>query len=224
MNDAGCTFSDRLVDGDLEGFGSCAGGDPDLNDAKSLIAGAGYAGETFSANVNILWGVDNEEFSDGVFQTGNSGFGETGLLDVVITWDPTERISTAVNFDYKWDPGSAGGNDPDAWGIAMYARLGIFDNLGFAIRGEYLQDSGQIGNARSVFGFVDGDGTDVSSITGTLDWTITDGLVAKAELRYDSVIISDGVDSTVFINDNKDSERFTRSDQLVGGVQLTYQF
>ncbi len=206
-----------------EVIGNCSGTDPDFNDAKSLIASAGYSGETFSVATSIIWGVDDDGIDpDGIQQTGDSGFGETGLVDLLLTWDPTERISTWLNFNYKWVPDSLsrnfGFNDGgDAWGIAMAARLGLTETIGFAVRGEFLMDS------NAVIGFAEGD-SEVSGITGTLDWTITDGLVAKAEIRWDSVTISDGRDESVFINNNKGATRFTRSDQLVGGVELTYQF
>jgi hypothetical protein len=205
--------------------GNCAGGDPDWNDAKSLVAGASFGGETFSMGTTILWGVDNDPPDAGganASVTGNSGFGETGLVDVLIQWDPTERFSTWLNFDYKWEPSAASPgvpHGPAAWGLAMAARVGLTESLGFAIRGEYLQDSNQL------FGFEGGD-ADISGITGTFDWTITEGLVAKAEVRWDSVVINGAANNTVFAGNNGPTSdvNFNRSDQLVGGVELTYQF
>ncbi len=237
------------------GFGgNCSGNDSDNNDTKSLLAGAGYTGETFSIGTSILWGVDSDddEFLRSLGQigvqstdiaefgtTGDSGFGETGLVDVLATWDPTERISTWLNFNYRWEPKANRtgiGNDvnPDGWGLAVAARLGLTESLGFAVRGEYLQDSD------NMFGFFGADSlepgfkdVDVAGITGTLDWTITDGLVAKAEVRWDSVTVTDGRDQAIFVDNNKGdggpngpqkAQSFNRSDQVVAGVELTYQF
>jgi hypothetical protein len=188
--------------------GDCCGIDPDNNGEKSLLVGASVGGETFSVGTSLQWGIANY---------GDSG--GTGTVDVLVNWNPTERFSSWVNFDYKWAPGTPGNSDPWGWGIAVAGRLGLTDTLGFAVRGEVLQDNDQL------FGIADaggnGDGTDIWSITGTLDWTIYENLVAKAEIRYDAVVIDDGNDQSVFINRDGD---FMKSDQVVGGIELTYQF
>ena len=45
--------------------------------------------------------------------------------------------------------------------------------------------------------------------------------MAKAEIRYDQVKILNGNDQSVFVNR---SGGFGKSDQVVGGVELTYMF
>jgi len=238
-----------IVDGEVGMFNwtlggvnqaTCCGIDPDNNDAKSLLAGAGVGGETWSINTSILWGVDDDEFQRPIIpdiefgeQTGDSAFGETGLLDIVARWDPTDRFGFWINFDYKWAPKNTGfpGATPDAWGLGIAGRVGILENLGFSIRGEMLQSSDGMLGFTDGFAFVDDDltavpvsGVDIWGITGTIDWTITEGLVAKAEIRYDSLTCKGCDDQSVFINNNTDDDRFTRSDQLVGGFELVYSF
>ena len=207
-----------ILDGEIGNFtwslggvnGECCGIDPDNNSEKHLLAGAGYGGETWSVGTNILWGVANY---------GDSS--ATGTVDVLASWNPSERFGAWVNFDYKWAPNNStfAGSSPAGWGLALAGRVGILENLGFALRGEVLQDSDQL------FGISDGNGngtgTDVYGITGTLDWTIYENLVAKVEVRYDKVNIINGKDDSVFINKNGN---FSRSDQVVTGVELSYMF
>jgi hypothetical protein len=103
--------------------------------------------------------------------------------------------------------------------LAVAGRVGITESLGFALRGEVLHDNDQL------FGISDDGGsgteTDIWGITGTFDWTVYENLVAKAELRYDSISIRGGNDQSVFINGNGE---FSKSDQVVGGVELSYMF
>jgi hypothetical protein len=107
----------------------------------------------------------------------------------------------------------------DVRGLAVACRVEIIESLGFAVRGEVLHDDDQL------FGISDDGGagteTDIWGITGTFDWTVYENLVAKAEVRYDSVSIRDADDHSVFINSNGG---FSKSDQLVGGLELSYMF
>ena len=205
----------------------CCGNDPDTNDAKSLLASVGYGGETFGADVAIAWGAE---------QNGNSAPVD-GLLDVKITWDPTDRFSAYINYDYQWIATRglsllSDTSDPDAWGLAVAGRYGITETLGLAIRAEFLQDSGNLfgltGTNPGGVGFIPQD-SDIWGITGTFDWTITDGLIAKAEIRYDRVNGNQGSEAQ-FVGSgpggvsNGIANVFTNNDQLVGLVELTYQF
>jgi hypothetical protein len=190
--------------------GDCCGTSPDNNNEKSLLVGGNYGTDTFSVGTSLQWGV-----------AGAADSHPTGTFDLLASWDPNERFSTWLNFDYKWAPRNStfAGASPDGWGLAVAGRVGITESLGFALRGEVLHDDDQL------FGISDAGGagteTDIWGITGTLDWTVYENLVAKAEVRYDSVSIRDGDDHSVFINSNGG---FSKSDQVVGGLELSYMF
>lgn len=208
-----------IFDGDVGNFSwaigavnnsDCCGTSPDNNNQKSLLVGASYGTDTFSLGTSLQWGVSTT--------MNNSA---TGTLDVLASWDPSERFSAWLNFDYKWAPDNStfAGASPDGWGLALAGRVGITDTLGFALRGEVLEDHDQL------FGIADaggaGTGTNIWGITGTLDWTVYESLVAKAEVRYDAVTINGGNSNSVFINKNGN---FVKSEQVVGGLELSYRF
>lgn len=190
--------------------GDCCGTSPDNNNEKSLLVGASYGTETYSLGTSLQWGV-----------AGSADSHPTGTFDLLASWDPSERFSAWLNFDYKWAPKNStfAGASPDGWGLAVASRVAITETLGFAVRGEVLHDDDQL------FGISDGSGagteTDIWGITGTFDWTVYENLVAKAEIRYDAVSIRDGDDHSVFINSNGG---FSKSDQVVGGLELSYMF
>jgi hypothetical protein len=190
--------------------GDCCGTSPDNNNEKSLLVGASYGTDTYSVGTSLQWGV-----------AGASDSHPTGTFDLLASWDPNDRFSTWMNFDYKWAPkhSTFAGASPDGWGLAVAGRVEIIESLGFALRGEVLHDDDQL------FGISDDGGagteTDIWGITGTFDWTVYENLVAKAEVRYDSVSIRNGDDHSVFINSNGG---FSKSDQVVGGVELSYMF
>jgi hypothetical protein len=190
--------------------GDCCGTSPDNNNEKSLLVGASYGIDTFSVGTSLQWGV-----------AGAADSHPTGTFDLLASWDPNERFSTWLNFDYKWAPRNStfAGASPDGWGLALASRVAITETVGFAVRGEVLHDDDQL------FGISDAGGagteTDIWGVTGTLDWTVYENLVAKAEVRYDSVSIRDGDDHSVFINSNGG---FSKSDQVVGGLELSYMF
>jgi hypothetical protein len=179
--------------------------DPDTNDAKHILAGLSYGGENYSLGTSILWGPE---------AMGNSSQ-EAMTIDVLSSWDPCESVSTWLNFDYKWGNGFGAG-DPKGWGIALAGRWAFAENWGFALRTEFLQDE------NGLFG-LGAEENDVFGVTGTLDYSITDNLVVKAEARYDLVDKHGGEPDEEFIDDERPAG-FTRKDQVVGGLELVYKF
>ncbi len=190
--------------------GDCCGISPDNNGEKSLLVGGSYGIDSLSLGASLQWGVAGAADSE-----------PTGTFDLLASWNPCERFSAWLNFDYKWAPkhSTFAGASPDGWGLAVAARVEIVESLGFAVRGEMLHDDDQL------FGISDAGGagaeTDIWGVTGTLDWTIYDDLVAKAEVRYDSVSIRDVDDHSVFIDGRGG---FGESNQIVGGLELSYAF
>ncbi len=109
---------------------------PTLNNGKAVMGHVGYATETWSANLNGIWGTDTP---------GSSG-DQYGIIDVVLTWDPNERISTWLNFDYNHDDNGRE-RSADAYGVAVAGRYAWTERLGTALRLEYVADD------RQLFGF-----------------------------------------------------------------------
>jgi len=185
------------------------GADPDWNDSKSIMAQLAWSGETLSAASTILWGPSN-------FQSENHA---NGLWDLLVTWDPTDSLSTWVNFDYAWN--KAQGPNQHAWGVATAARYALTERLGIAGRFEYVRDDD------GFVGWVNPDGfffspprkADIWGITGTMDYALTSNLMLRAEVRYDN-IIKHNSDDREFFNDGLQLE----PDQTTAGVELVYEF
>jgi len=213
------THYGAIFDGEIGNFSwsiggvnnaDCCGTSPDNNGEKSLLVGAGYGTDTFSVGTSLQWGV-----------AGTADSHSTGTFDLLASWNPNERFAAWLNFDYKWAPRHSTFVDasPDGWGLAVASRIAITESLGFAVRGEVLHDDDQL------FGISDAGGagteTDIWGITGTVDWTVYENLIAKAEVRYDSLSIRGGNDQSVFVNGNGN---FSKSDQVIGGLELSYVF
>src|SRR6185295_16854315 len=111
--------------GGVNGFGL---DDPDINQDKSVVWHAGWTGETVSVGLNGMWGGEVVGF-DG---------GESGVGNLLVTYNPTERLGLWLNADYRWV--DAGGN-PYAWGIAAAGRFAVTDRTGVALRAEYVTDN-----------------------------------------------------------------------------------
>lgn len=218
-----------LLDGQTDGgivysagvLNSIRGIDPDSNNDKSGMFRIGYSGETFDILNTFIYG--HEEYGD------LSGPGNLELLtyDLVVNWNPNENFSGWVNFDYVEGWNLTGGPEhPSAWGLAMAGRYAFNDRLGFALRGEVAEDDNLF------FSLGDTDGYNLLwSITGTVDYELADNLVVKAEARYDHVYCKNSLsacDEFISKNPNESNSAFsgpyTRSDQWLGLVELSYRF
>lgn len=147
----------------------------DTDNSKAVTGQISYSGESWYAGVSGIFGSQV-----GVLGFDNSKDGY-GMIDVLLTWDPTESLSLWLNYDYNWfedTPGAFGfageGDDSYVNAIAVAGRLGLTDRMGVATRFEYLD-----------FGLDDISNEDIFSITGTLDYALTDHLTGRAEVRYD---------------------------------------
>ena len=186
--------------------GACCGLDPDTNNAKSVLAQLKYqGGETWWLATSIEWGAEAD---------GNSS-GEEGRLDVLANWQPTESFSSWLDFDYVWNHANQ-----EAFGLALAGRYAITEAAGFALRAEWVMD------VNNLLGFTDPGGgpppddTVIWGVTGTFDYTIVENLLGRVELRWDHVD-NGGAPNDQFINS---SGEYTRADQIVGGLELIYQF
>jgi hypothetical protein len=208
----------------------------DSDQDKTFVGHVGYTAEMWGVAINGVWGGNLTSTAYGAYDDTRgpgSDRDAVGLLDVVVTADPTEALSLWLNFDYYWSDGSGssdGASSLTPWGIAAAGRYAITEKTGIALRAEWLE----LNDARAYY-YLDeavfgdgGDGADSSiwSITGTLDHALTDNLTVRAEMRYDRAS-GQGSPDNFFIDDHSElssADRFNQEDQLQGLIQLLYRF
>lgn len=218
------------------GFDAAIGGvngffpdDPDINDQKSILWHLGWANDTFSAGVNGIYGSEERGF-DG---------DQTGVVNLVLTFDPSERLGFWINSDFNW----ADDGDAMAWGVAAAGRFGFTDQTAIALRGEYVTDidrflgmcgfgsefvdpsSSQSCDSDAVSNFVI-TGVDIYGVTATLSHLLTDHLMIRGEVRWDH-ISKDNTDNGEFFSDDfdaNDEDLGLEDDQIVVGIEAVYNF
>ena len=218
----------------------------DTDHEKTFIGQLGYRAETFSVLLNGLYGGNPSDLSFGMWCQGTDAWGwcegsdadSIALLDLVATWDPTESVSAWINFDYYWF-NNAGqqfgfpGYDFDKmnmYGISSAVRWGFTDRAGVAMRFEWLRAEGHPYSFWDENGGPDccvswGQDADLFSLTGTLDYALTDNLTVKAEARYDWA--KDNWSRNNFFTTARSdwySEDYTRDNQVLGLVEMLYRF
>jgi len=179
----------------------------DTDNDKAVTGQITYEGAGFYAGLSGIFGSQVEG------PAGTPGFegDKYGLIDVLLTADPSDRLSMWLNYNYNWfedTPGAFGfageGPDSDVHGIAVAARLAVTERMGLALRGEGL-----------FFGLDDVSDEEQFSLTGTLDYQLTEKLTTRGEIRWDTANF-DGL--TI------DQDGVARDDQLLGVVELVYSF
>ncbi|MCH8083257.1 MAG: outer membrane beta-barrel protein [Myxococcales bacterium] len=194
----------------------------DFDDEKVLLWHVGYEmSDTMAIAFNGQWG-GNCVLST-CDATGGSNTDKQGIADMVFDWNPSDRLSTWVNTTWLWMEGENRGgesNDARALGIAVAGRYAVTDATGVALRGEFVKswdDYVELGAGPRVK-----TNTDLWSITGTVDHSLTDHLTVKAEVVYQVCSSNDKFpnDTCFFDNDDDDLD----NDQVLLGVQMTYQF
>ena len=175
---------------------------------KAGMAQLRFATDTVSFNVGGIVGQDPTAPTCQLSGAGDTGDDcNTSVLDVNATIKPADNLVFWANFDWVRYMGS-NVTDGDKFGIAVAGRVGITDKTGIAARAEYLtQDEGINLNVTKDQEYV--------TFSGVVDHTLTDGLVVRAELRYDKELKNGGA---VFITDPD------QSDSLVGLAQMYYTF
>ena len=177
---------------------------------KAYFGQVSYGGDAFGLNVGgIIGDSDASVCVQGAFPGQNDC--QVSIVDVVLTADPTDNLSVWANFDWVNVNGSDNGPDGNAFGIAGAGRLGITDTMGIASRIEYINTSSNLTGLA--------DDSELFTVTGTLDKTLTDGLVTRLELRYDTFLDDNGTGFTL----NGDAAG-TNDDQLVALWQMYYEF
>jgi hypothetical protein len=110
----------------------------------------------------------------------------------------------------------------DAWGVAAAGRYAITERLGLALRGEYVYDRDGLFLTGGVAPPLGADESEIWSLTGTLDFALTDHMTVRAEVRYDRADI-DGFSDMEFTN-GSNPQAFTKKDQTMAGVEVIYGF
>ena len=207
----------------------------DLDESKTLLWGLGLdVTDRVSLGLNGLWGdagalpgFDPDAAPDPVGLDPEPY--EIGIVNLVVRWDPSEVLSTWLNFDYVWtqeleaivgtDPPvqQRVPGEPEAFGVAAASRFAVSPQTGFGFRAElvygrdnYLDPTLSTGTARHT----------LWSITGTLDHSFAENFAVRLEGRWDAGE-REGSDAIFYRGRDWDALRY---DQFVGGVQAYYRF
>jgi hypothetical protein len=185
----------------------------DDDNNKAVTVQLAYGGEAYSGAISWIHG--SESFDDALNLT-NDEKDKSGVLDVVLTSNPSENLSLWLNLDWAYarDHTIAGVDQKgsDGFGVALAGRLQVLDTTGVALRGEYLREDDN-------FLGLGGDST-LWSVTATVDHALTDHLTARLEGRFDWARLSGGSDD-FYIDSSGGS---TRTDQQVLLAELIYAF
>ncbi|MDJ0866680.1 MAG: outer membrane beta-barrel protein [Myxococcota bacterium] len=198
--------------------------DVDFNKDKAVIGNLAFSGDTWSVALSGTHGEGDSGKGVGASACGSGGCAgdrET-IVDVLLSWDPTEDLSLYVDYTYintddvPWSVGGQSGDkDVKGHGVSVAGRYSITDRTGIALRGEYLELDNFFGNGKGG-GFEDD--LELWGITATVDHLLTNNLMIRSEVRYDNG--DDGRGDNLFINDDD----FREDDQWTVGVEAVYNF
>lgn len=191
----------------------------DRDNEKGLLGSLKFSGETWGVATNVFYGGDSGDFAPWVFVTAldESGIGRSGdnigVADLVVNWNPTDRLATWANYDYYWthDVDNADFRSLNIHSFALASRYEVIEGTGVALRGEYQ--------------WWDWDGPNIHywTLTGTVDHALTENLIVKVEGRYDLGKAA-GAPNDFFISGDDGPGVFDDSDQVLFIGQLMYKF
>jgi len=202
---------------------------PDFNNGKAFLGHVGYSAEDWSIGFNAVYGAD----SPGDEQK------DIAILDLLVEWRPIQKLELWMNADYVVRDDDVVADDPNAWGLAVAGRWAWTERLGTAIRWEFVDDDGRefTGHSGSGCSGLDTLGVtnmetecQIYSVTGTVDFAVTEALTLKGEIRYDNADLK-GISSETVFNDS-DSPAGPGpgpgggggDDQLLVGFEALYEF
>ncbi|MDH3212478.1 MAG: porin, partial [Myxococcales bacterium] len=93
----------------------------DSDSSKAAIGQIAWSGETAGLSLNVISGGDAiNPLGTVVNPVVGNNHDRVTLVDVVATWDPSDRLSMWTNFDYYFynQTGNGGGNSINFWGLA----------------------------------------------------------------------------------------------------------
>jgi hypothetical protein len=231
---------------------------PDNNESKSILAHVGLTGDIGGISIQALWGPEStgndhqtRTTIDFIAHMKPFDWGPEVALNADYAILNGNLPGTANNLPAGFNltgqrPGAQ--YSPDAWGASLYARQAITDKLGVSVRGEYVQDHNSFFCVQTGFfctvvpvtggGFAQvsgaaplgfpNDNAKVYEFTGTIDYSITQQLITKVELRWDALSSINGVSNhgsfpVGYIN-NQPNGLFNYNHQLVAGAEILYKF
>jgi hypothetical protein len=204
----------------------------DFDDEKVFLWRVGYQmTDTMSIAFNGLYGGNcaligrDPRACDGPTAKGDSGNSSDKqvVVDMVLDWNPSDRLSMWLNVDYIWATEEDREGDPRVIAAALAGRYAITEATGFALRAEYvyawdnyLELSADIEPSLRAE-------HDLWSVTATVDHKLTNHLTVKAELVYQEGNSEDNHDEQFFAGDSLSPSDLEES-QILVGVQMTYEF
>ncbi len=156
--------------------------DIDINDRKAVSGALGYSTDTFGVRLAGLFGpsgaVVGQETAD------------EAIIDLIVNWNPTDKFSTYVNFDYLMTDGddTMPAQDGDAWGVSWHGRYQITDKIAQALRFDWVADDGAV--------FTPFGPTTIYTVTATTEYALANNLLLRAEFRWDQAQIEGGTFNT----------------------------
>jgi hypothetical protein len=214
----------------------------DFDNTKGFLGAIGWKGETLGLKLAGYYGGDIAEhpifggtfvtFSADPFITSAGSDRDTiAMIDTVLSFTPSDRFSSWVNFDWYTTDNS---DQPAVSSMRVYAlaaagRFAVTEALGFSLRYEfvYVEDHPLVFSPVGPFpgGSFTQDGQGMS-LTGTFDYALTDNLTVKVEGRYDWAGSQESPDNFFTSSDigAGDIDYLTKEDQFLGILQMLYSF
>jgi hypothetical protein len=201
----------------------------DRDNEKGILGGIKLSRETWAYATNIFYGGDSGDWAPWAFAgfpntpngAGRSG-DKIGVSDHIFWWNPTDQFSAWINYDYYWventdnaASGHTGFDKTQIHALALASRYAIGEATGVSLRAEGQWWNIDQGSSAPELTFY--------ALTGTVDHTLTENLIVKAELRYDVGKLSDGPNS-FFLDRNDGPTGWEDNDQLLGLLQMLYKF
>ena len=187
----------------------------DSNDGKSaLMSLAVTPVEQFSFLVNGIYGCEQP----------NNGASKRGVVDVVATIKPIENFAIILNYDYGNEsdvPGANGGRAQwnAASGILAYDLPDVLIRpIGFALRGEYFDDSDGVRLPSADYGSNGGTYQNAWEVTFTAKVVLAEGLMFRTEYRYDAA------KNDLYEKNQVGGQPPIRDDQQTIAAEMTYVF
>jgi len=178
---------------------------PDNNKDMSYLGSVKVGGDKLNVRGSFIYGAEFDSDSND----------RAGLADVTAWFNPTDNLSMWVNYNYLYQENTSLYIN----GVANAVRLAVTDKVGVAVRGEYIREhvSDSAGSLINAGG--SGGDQELYSLTGTLDYALTDHLIARAEGRFDW--IDDPGDQGDGFFANHDG---TADNQTVGLIEVIYTY
>jgi hypothetical protein len=188
-----------------------------VNDKFNLIAGVNDGWDNIrdwsrrktielgmSYTVNSLFSFSIQGYNGEERVTPQTDFGPTGtrtLIDVIATFNATDKLTLVANYDNGWQTQAAlptGKNGRAAWsGIAGYVNYKFNDNWRTSLRGEIFDDEN---------GFRTGVRQNWREVTLTVGYIPIKNLEVRGEVRHDFSNVNSFVSSTgVSVSQNQQS-------------------